>query len=31
VIEAHRKAVEVSAYVCTRQGAMPLLPREMIE
>jgi fructokinase len=28
---AHRKAVEVSAYVCTRKGAMPTLPREMVE
>ncbi len=26
VEEAHRRAVEVSAYVCTQQGAMPLLP-----
>lgn len=24
--QAHRKAVEVSAYVCTQQGAMPKLP-----
>lgn len=24
--EAHRLAVDVSAYVCTRQGAMPKLP-----
>lgn len=29
--EAHRLAVDVSAYVCTRQGAMPALPRELIE
>jgi fructokinase len=28
---AHRKAVEVSAYVCTRKGAMPTLPRELVE
>ena len=26
--EAHRTAVEVSAYVCTQNGAMPLLPAE---
>ena len=26
VEEAHRKAVEVSAYVCTQNGAMPKLP-----
>jgi fructokinase len=31
VDEAHRKAVEVSAYVCTRKGAMPTLPRELVE
>ena len=24
--EAHRLAVEVSAYVCTQNGAMPVLP-----
>lgn len=24
--EAHRKAVEVSAFICTRAGAMPVLP-----
>lgn len=30
VDEAHRKAVEVSAYVCTRKGAMPTLPRELV-
>ena len=27
--EAHRKAVEVSAYVCTQNGAMPVLPNSM--
>ncbi|MDE7125002.1 MAG: carbohydrate kinase, partial [Muribaculaceae bacterium] len=26
--ESHKRAVEVSAYVCTRIGAMPLLPSE---
>ena len=29
VREAHGKAVAVSAYVCTREGAMPLLPDEL--
>jgi fructokinase len=28
--EAHRKAVEISAYVCTQHGAMPLLPDSWI-
>lgn len=28
VAEAHRRAVEVSAYVCTQAGAMPVLPAE---
>ena len=28
VSEAHRRAVEVSAYVCTQAGAMPTLPAE---
>lgn len=27
--EAHRRAVEVSAYVCTQNGAMPVLPAEL--
>ncbi|MGM9700815.1 MAG: carbohydrate kinase [Prevotella sp.] len=27
--EAHRRAVNVSAYVCTQQGAMPTLPEEL--
>lgn len=27
--EAHKLAVEVSAYVCTQNGAMPLLPEEL--
>lgn len=26
IVEAHRSAVEVSAYVCTQNGAMPQLP-----
>ncbi len=28
VAEAHKRAVEVSAYVCTQAGAMPTLPTE---
>lgn len=31
VAEAHRRAVEVSAYVCTQAGAMPTLPAELTE
>ena len=27
--EAHEKAVQVSAFVCTRHGAMPVIPEEM--
>lgn len=27
---AHRKAVEVSAFVCTQNGAMPTLPKKLI-
>jgi len=30
ISEAHELAVEISAFVCTQQGAMPALPREMI-
>lgn len=30
VAEAHRLAVEVSAYVCTQPGAMPKLPESLI-
>ncbi len=29
VAEAHRRAVEVSAYVCTQNGAMPALPERL--
>ena len=29
IVDAHRKAVEVSAYVCTQSGAMPVLPEEL--
>lgn len=28
--EAHKRAVEVSAYVCTRSGAMPVLPENLL-
>ena len=31
VPEAHRIAVQVSAYVCTQNGAMPQLPLELLE
>ena len=31
VQEAHRKAVETSAYVCTQQGAMPVLPKSIVK
>lgn len=30
VAEAHKKAVEVSAFVCTRKGAMPTLPDSLL-
>lgn len=30
ITEAHKTAVEVSAYVCTQNGAMPRLPEELI-
>ena len=30
VAEAHKKAVEVSAYVCTQAGAMPKIPADML-
>ena len=29
--EAHKRAVEVSAYVCTQNGAMPVLPEKMTD
>lgn len=29
VAEAHKKAVEISAYVCTQNGAMPEIPESM--
>ncbi|WP_289158062.1 carbohydrate kinase [uncultured Muribaculum sp.] len=31
VAEAHSRAVLTSAYVCTRKGAMPLLPEELTD
>ena len=31
VWEAHSRAVETSAYVCTNKGAMPILPPELTE
>lgn len=31
VQEAHSRAVQTSAYVCTRKGAMPILPAELID
>lgn len=31
VAEAHHKAVETSAYVCTQKGAMPKLPKSITE
>ncbi len=30
VLEAHKNAVEVSAFVCTQNGAMPTLPEEYV-
>ncbi len=29
--EAHKLAVEVSAYVCTQNGAMPKIPQVMLD
>lgn len=31
LVEAHRLAVEVSAYVCTCSGAMPELPKHLVD
>lgn len=31
IAEAHRLAVDVSAWVCTQHGAMPRLPEELLE
>ena len=31
VAEAHRKAVDTSAFVCTQKGAMPVLPKSIVD
>jgi fructokinase len=31
IAQAHKTAVEVSAYVCTQHGAMPVLPQSLIQ
>ena len=31
IAKAHKRAVEVSAYVCTQKGAMPLLPSALLK
>ena len=31
IVDAHKRAVEVSAYVCTQNGAMPSMPEELIK
>lgn len=31
IAKAHKRAVEVSAYVCTQKGAMPLLPTALLK
>lgn len=31
VAESHRRAVEVSAFVCTQHGATPILPKKFTE
>lgn len=31
ISEAHKRAVEVSAFICTQNGAMPVLPAELTE
>ena len=30
ITDAHKTAVEVSAFVCTQKGAMPVLPEQLI-
>jgi len=30
IVEAHQKAVDVSAFVCTQHGAMPVLPEKIL-
>ena len=31
LVEAHKLAVEVSAFVCTQNGAMPTIPQELLD
>lgn len=31
ILEAHKSAVDVSAFVCTQQGAMPILPDRLVK
>ena len=31
IVDAHRTAVQVSAYVCTQNGAMPIIPAEYLK
>ena len=31
ISQAHKLAVDVSSYVCTQQGAMPILPQSLLE
>lgn len=31
IVQAHKRAVEVSAYVCTQKGAMPVLPSALLK
>lgn len=31
VVDAHHKAVETSAFVCTQKGAMPVLPKSIVD
>lgn len=31
VVEAHSRAVQTSAFVCTKKGAMPILPEELTD
>ncbi len=30
VVDAHKKAVKISAFVCTQNGAMPILPEDLL-
>ena len=31
VADAHQRAVDVAAFVCKHKGAMPILPKELVE